>query len=90
MTLDSQKISELVVFKAQILLGIPEKRLYFRPVAVCFEDPGSFPPDLIGGEVDGVSGKLFVIIAYQNSNLAHPLEVCRFEEYMVDPGLFGG
>ncbi len=32
MTLDTPYISELVVFKPKILLGIPKKRFYFRPV----------------------------------------------------------
>ena len=84
MTLDTAKISELVVFKAEILLGIPEKRLYFRSLAVCFQDSGSFPPDLIGGEVDRISGKLFVVIAYQDSHLVHSLEVYRFGEHLLD------
>src|SRR4030043_459089 len=84
MTLDTPKISELVVFKAEILLGIPEEHLYFRPLAVRLEDSGSFPPDLIGGEVHRISGKLVVVVAYQDSDLADPFEVHRFGEHMVD------
>jgi hypothetical protein len=63
MTLDSPKISELVVLKAKDLLGIPEKRLYVPPLAVCLEDSGSFPPDLIGSEGGRRTRKRLIVIA---------------------------
>ncbi len=84
MTLDTPKISELVVLKAEILLGIPEKRLYVPPLGICLEYPGSFPPDLISSEVGRRTGKLFVVIADQNSDLTDSLEVHRFGKDLID------
>ena len=84
MTLDSPEISELIVFKTEILLGIPEKRFYFSPVTVGLEYPGRFPPDLIGGKVDRIFGKVFFVIADQDPNLTHPLEVDRLGKHLVN------
>src|SRR5208337_3734628 len=85
MTFDTPKISELVVLKAEILLGISEKRLYVPPLGVCLEDSGSFPPDLVDSEVGRGTGKLFIIIADQDSDQTDPFEIHRFGEDLIDP-----
>ena len=84
MTLDIPKISELIVFKTDILRGIPEKCFYLRPVAAGFDYPGRFQPDLIGGEVGRIFGKVFFVIADNYPNLADPLEVDRFGKHLVN------
>lgn len=85
MTLDTPKISELMVLKAEILLGIPEKHLNVPPLGICLESPGSFPSDLISSEVSGGTGKLFVVVADQDSDLADPLEVHSLGKDLIDP-----
>ena len=85
MTFDTPQISELIALKAKILLGIPEKHLNVPPLGVCLEYPGSFPPDLIGSEIGRRTGKLFVIIADQNSDLTDSLEVHRLGKDLIDP-----
>jgi hypothetical protein len=85
MTFDTPQISELIALKAKILLGIPEKHLDVPPLGVCLEYPGSFPPDLIGGEIGRRTGKLFVIIADQNSDLTDSLEVHRLGKDLIGP-----
>lgn len=69
MTLDGPKISELVVLTAEVLPGIPEKSLDLPPFAVCFDDSGPFPRDLVGGEVRREPGKILIVIADQDSDL---------------------
>ncbi len=72
MTLDTPKISQLIVFKPEILLGVPEKRLYIPPLGVCLDDSGPFPPNLVSGEVSRRAGELIIIVADQDSDLADP------------------
>jgi hypothetical protein len=73
MTFDTAKISELVALRAETLLGIPEKRLCVPPLGICLDYPGSFPPDLISGEVGGKTGEVFVVIADQDTATYLPL-----------------
>ena len=85
MTFDTPKISELVVLKAEILLGIPEERLYVPPLGICLEYPGSLPADLIGSEIGRRTGKLFVVIADKDSDPTDPFEIHSLGKDLIDP-----
>ena len=79
------KIPELVVLKAEILLGIPEERLDVPPFGICLEYPDSLPADLIGSEIGRRTGKLFIVIADKDSNLTDPFEVHSLGKDLIDP-----
>lgn len=85
MTFDTPKIPELIVLKAEILLGIPEKRLYVPPLGICLEYPGSLPADLIGSEVGRRTSEFFIVIADQDSSLTDPFEIYRLGKDLIDP-----
>ena len=85
MTFDTPKISQLIGLKSEILLGIPEKRLYIPPLGVCLDDSGPLPPNLVGGEVSRGARKLLIVVADKDSYLTDPFEVHRFGEELIDP-----
>lgn len=83
MTFDTPQVPELIVFKAEILFGIPVEPLDFRTSSVCGENPARFPLEIVRGKICGLTLKLLIVVADHNPDPSDPFEIERFRESPV-------